>query len=484
MAAGYCHPGRRRGGRQAPLLVVGLGWLLLAAVGTAAAAVPAPGSAAGPQDRWRIGVLTVGPGEALFTRFGHIGLVVADRQRQRSLLFNYGTFDFDDPDLRWQYLRGNLIYWLSVAPLPAVVRAYRRGDRRVVVRWLALDREQAATVVALLRENARPQNRRYAYRHYLDNCSTRVRDLLDRVLGGALRRHARPLATGRTYRWWTRRALTGLWSTAGVVDYLLAGVVDRPLNRWQEYFLPAPLSRDLELLQAPSAARPLVAERVLIAGRRGPPAGSRVSPGEWLPLALAGGLLLLGLGLPLLIGPRAPGRRLLGLGLLVWGLAAGTGGLLLTLMWALTEHVDTHANENLLVTPPLLLWLVVPGVRLLLLGRLGRSARWAGATLVLGLVSIAVDVGLKLGPAIQDNWLFIGLAAACNAAALGGLWRVGLVRPPSADDGRGRRDQEIAGPGGDDDGGPGRPLGAVAQSQPAHREQGAQDRGHQHHAAQ
>lgn len=467
------------------MVVLGMGCSILVALGSAAAAVPAPGPDAETEGRWRIGVLTVGPGEALFTRFGHIGLVVAERQRQRSLLFNYGTFDFDDPDLRWQYLRGNLIYWLSVAPLPAVVRAYRRGDRRVVVRWLALDREQAAAVVALLRENAKPQNRRYAYRHYLDNCSTRVRDLLDGVLDGVLRRHARPLATGRTYRWWTRRALAGLWSTAGAIDYLLAGVVDRPLRRWQEYFLPAPLSRDLELLRAPSAARPLVAERVVVAARRGPPVGGRVPLAEWLPLALAGGLLLLGLGLPLLIGPRAAGRRLLGLGLLVWGLAAGAGGLLLALMWALTEHVDTHANENLLVTPPVLLWLVVPGVRLLLLGRLGRCARWVGATLVLGLALIAVDVGLKLGPAIQDNWFFIGLAAACDAAALGGLWRVGLVRPPpAANGGGGRRDQEVAGPGGDDDGGPGRPLGAVTQGEPAHREQGAQDRGHQHHAAE
>jgi hypothetical protein len=473
MIAAAPHPGRHRL-RRALLLAVGAGWLLLAAFETTAAAAPAPDSDAGPRDRWRIGVLTVGPGEALFTRFGHIGLVVEDRQRRRSLLFNYGTFDFDDPGLRWQYLRGNLIYWLSVAPLPAVVRAYRRSDRRVVIRWLALDRGQAATVVALLRQNARPQNRRYAYRHYLDNCSTRVRDLLDRVLGGVLRRHAQPLATGRTYRWWTRRALAGLWATAGVIDYLLAGVVDRPLNRWQEYFLPAPLGRDLELLRAPSAARPLVAERRLIAQRRGPPVGSRVPLGEWLPLMLVGGLLLLGLGLPLLIGPRAAGRRLLGLGLLVWGLAAGAGGLLLTLMWALTEHVDTHANENLLVTPPLLLWLVVPGVRLLLLGRLGRSARWAGATVLLGLALIAVDLGLKLGPGVQDNWFFIGLAAVCNAAALGGLWRVGLVRPaPPADHGRDRRDREVAGPGGDDDGGSGRPLGTVAQSQAAHREQGA-----------
>jgi hypothetical protein len=124
---------------------------------------------------------------------------------------------------------------------------------------------------------------------------------------------------------------------------------------------------------------------------------------------------------------------LLGLGLVSWGGLAGLGGLLLAAMWAWTEHTDTHANENLLVTPLLHLWLLAPGCKLLWSGRLGaRTGRVLFWYLAAALALVLVDAVLKLGPCGQDNWRFIGLALTVDGLALVGLVRTGLAGSPAA----------------------------------------------------
>ena len=78
-----------------------------------------------------------------------------------------------------------------------------------------------------------PENRDYRYDYYRDNCSTRVRDALDRVLGGDPRADwGGP--TGTTYRSHTRRLTTeDLPLYTGLEDGL-GEPVDRPIDEWEE----------------------------------------------------------------------------------------------------------------------------------------------------------------------------------------------------------------------------------------------------------
>ena len=94
-----------------------------------------------------------------------------------------------------------------------------------------------------LAENARPENARYRYDYYTDNCATRVRDALDRALGGALRRQMEVRSRGDTYRSESvRLASPAPWMWLGF-DIGLGPYGDRPLSRWEQAFLPTPAGR-------------------------------------------------------------------------------------------------------------------------------------------------------------------------------------------------------------------------------------------------
>ena len=86
------------------------------------------------------------------------------------------------------------------------VAQYERDNRSVWVQELELPPSAKAQLQAFLRWNAEPEHRFYHYDYYRDNCSTRVRDALDRV---AERRAARARPTrvpaGTTYRFHTQR---------------------------------------------------------------------------------------------------------------------------------------------------------------------------------------------------------------------------------------------------------------------------------------
>lgn len=373
--------------------------------------------------RYKIHVLTVGQGDALFSRFGHIGVVVDDRVQRTRKVYNFGTFDFDDPALRIRYARGDLTYWLSVASYRGILSFYQYDNREVQLRTLALTPEQAADVAARLEINARPENRNYKYRHYLDNCCTRIRDLVDSATGGAIRRGRDAEPTGRTYRDWTRRALEGMPIYSAVILYSLGPAIDRPITRWDEQFLPSVLSEDLDATRLPDG-RPLVESSRVLMKRRGPAVGAGIETLDVVVLGCLGVVLAFGLVVPLFVRRRGLANRALGVGLASYGLVAGLGGLMLVLYWVATTHTDTHYNENLLVTPITHLLLLGPGLKLLFTGRLGaRTWRLLELYAAAALGVVFLDLALKLGPFIQDNTGVIAFAAFADAALLTGLRR-------------------------------------------------------------
>jgi hypothetical protein len=373
--------------------------------------------------RYKIHIITVGQGDELFARFGHIGVVVDDREHRTRKVYNFGTFDFSDPDLQIRYARGFLMYWLSVSSYRGLVQSYEHDNREVVLRTLALSDAQAEEIARRLEINARPENRDYQYRHYLDNCCTRIRDLIDDVTGGAISRDRKKGATGRTFRDWTRRALEGMPLYSTVILYSLGPAIDRPISRWEEEFLPEVLSQDLDdVILADGHA--LVESSRVVMRRQGPAVGGSVSDIDIAVLGGIGLVLAFGLFVPLFARRRRVANRALGAGLTMYGLIAGLGGLMLVLYWTWTTHYDTHYNENLLLTPVTHLWLLGPGVKLLFKGDLGaRTARFLELYLLASMAAVLVDIALKLGPFIQNNWNVVAFAALADAALYTALKR-------------------------------------------------------------
>src|SRR6185436_14503495 len=109
--------------------------LLLAAA--LLALLVAPRARAEPGDDLTIYALTFGPGDHPFFKFGHNAILVQPRQGE-GLVFNFGTFSFDQPNLIPKFLRGRLMYWLSVSPVEQTLYSYEPSNRTIEAQELDL----------------------------------------------------------------------------------------------------------------------------------------------------------------------------------------------------------------------------------------------------------------------------------------------------------------------------------------------------------
>jgi hypothetical protein len=292
----------------------------------------------------------MGPGADVWERFGHNAIVVEDQADGRRTAYNYGMFSFRQENFILRFVQGRMHYWMAGFPADEDLARYVAAGRWVREQELNLTPTQRAAVRDYLEWNALPENRFYRYDYFLDNCSTRVRDAIDQVLGGALHAQNVDPASG-TFRFHTQRLVdNSLPLYTGLLLALGAGV-DRPQTRWDEMFLPFKLHQYLStatIRDAAGAAIPLVLhEQTLFESDRYP---VPEAPPDWWPGYLAAGLLLGGLlwwgGAAGRAGSAAR-RTLLLLGTF-WALLTGVAGAILGGLWALTDHVAAANNENVL----------------------------------------------------------------------------------------------------------------------------------------
>jgi hypothetical protein len=394
--------------RIAPILFCLLG-LLVAASPARAQELPPWGTGESRGEDLSIYLVTFGPGDDVASWWGHGSLVVEDQRLKQSRLYNYGMFSFDERMLI-RYAMGRLEFWVDDASPGGTFRFYRSLNRDVRLQELNLTPAQKVEMGRLLAENVLPQNRDYLYHHYNDNCVTRLRDAIDKAVGGQL--HAATSGPGRmTLRDHTRRYSAVSPPMSVLLDFLMNDEIDKPITRWQEAFLPDELERQVAELQVKGEdgqLRPLVSKAFSVYEARDRPA-TPPSPPAYGPTMLVLGLLLGGLAVGLAGwarrgGGRAP-RILLGLNNVLVGLCVGIPGLALFIMWLGTDHTVTYRNENLFLANPLTVLAIPLGFQLMF----GPAREWM-ARLWAGLAALGVlGLVLKVLPVFdQDNWRLIG----------------------------------------------------------------------------
>ncbi len=134
-------------------------------------------------DSSNITLLTVWPGNEIYSYFGHTGIRVTDYKQGFDVVFNYGTFDFDQPGFVANFLRGKMRYMLSVDDFPMFREQYVFEKRRVEEQQLRLTPDDKQAIFYFLATNAAPENREYYYDFFWDNCATRPRDVFFKTLG-------------------------------------------------------------------------------------------------------------------------------------------------------------------------------------------------------------------------------------------------------------------------------------------------------------
>lgn len=423
----------RRGGLSIAAGVIVAGWLVLALARPATAQTQPAAPTTPPTTGTSIHLITMGPGPAIWERYGHNAIAVIDRDRGTNLAYNYGIFDFDQSDFIIRFLKGEMRYWMEAADTVQMVGPYFQQGRDVWGQEFALPPEKAAALQAFLENNALPENKFYDYNYYADNCSTRARDAIDHVTGGEVRRQLSAIRTGRTYRWHTRIAMENDPYINFGIDFSLGPYADRELNAWDESFMPVELMRHLRGVTIDDGAGgrvALVARDRQLASAADP--SLRVSdrpPRTWpamLGIGVASGLAVL-LGGRAARGRSASGRVLAAIVWAAWGLVAGVGGWYLLIMWLFTKHVAAYANENLLQASPLAITLLILGP----LAAFGRARKIAAATAVALAAMSLLGLAMKLLPGtfIQQNWNTLALAVPINLALAGAMWAARDRRP-------------------------------------------------------
>ena len=189
--------------------------------------------------RLRVSLLTATPGDELYSTFGHSALRVTDSINQTDLVYNYGTFNFEEPGFYTKFVRGKLMYYLSRDYFKDFVYSYQMEGRGMTEQVLNLSCAEKNKIVELLYQNLMPQNLFYKYDFLFDNCTTRLRDLIENAADGQVT-FGKVLDKPTTFRNLIHEYLDRndkQWSKLGI-DILLGSKTDAFMEPDQVMFLP------------------------------------------------------------------------------------------------------------------------------------------------------------------------------------------------------------------------------------------------------
>lgn len=195
----------------------------------------------------KISLLTCTPGEELYSTFGHTAIRVTDSISLTDYVFNYGTFNFEDPGFYTKFIRGKLLYYLSVENFQDFKYAYQAENRGITEQVLNMNAAEKIAMMEALYENAKEKNKFYQYDFFFDNCTTRPRNILVKFK----KNHTafKPvMPEGTRFRQAIHQYLDKngkYWSKLGI-DLLLGAPTDAVMTTLQSQFLPDNLMKSLD----------------------------------------------------------------------------------------------------------------------------------------------------------------------------------------------------------------------------------------------
>ena len=305
-------------------------------------------------DNAKVSVLTCSPGDEAYSLFGHTALRYSDESQNIDLVFNYGYFDYDSPNFVWRFILGETDYMVGAVPYDIFLVEYKVRGVGVVEQVLNLSQEQKSLLFDKLVLNCQPENRVYLYNYFYNNCTTKVRDMVDSVLAGDSVSYASAGVVDATFRDEIDRLTTPHpWFRFGI-SLLLGADVDEPGTQHLLQFLPSNYSNDLDsatISLADGSVVPMVVERNVLLS----PAEEAVQHNNLTPFNVS--LLLLLFTFVVMLCELRSGKTYWLFDLLLM-LLQGLSGALLLFMALFSQHPAVGCNWLLLILNPLALLLM------------------------------------------------------------------------------------------------------------------------------
>lgn len=292
--------------------------------------------------RLRISLLTCTPGDELYSTFGHSAFRVVDSTGLTDIVYNYGTFNFDDNGFYLKFVQGKLLYYVSIEYFRDFKELYQSTGRGITEQVLQLTAAEKINIRQFLNENLKEANRYYKYDFFFDNCTTRLRDILKKHRDSSFTQKP-VMPAGSRFRQAIHQYLDKNnkdWSKLGI-DILLGARCDGVMTAENMQFLPDNLMKGLD-----SSTYPMVASsQNLYATTDDHTTGTFFTPFVVFSL-LAIFIVLAGYS-----KNRFAQAFLQGFDGLLFFLT-GVLGIILIFMWVGTDHSMTKNNYNLLWALP------------------------------------------------------------------------------------------------------------------------------------
>lgn len=124
------------------------------------------------------------PGQDIYELEGHSALRITSPEGDFAV--SYGTYDFEQPNFVYRFVKGETDYWVTVVPWQYMFNSYYRAGRRIVENRIDLSPEQKQRLISLIKTNLQPENRTYRYNYVKDNCATRPLGIVELALGDSI----------------------------------------------------------------------------------------------------------------------------------------------------------------------------------------------------------------------------------------------------------------------------------------------------------
>jgi hypothetical protein len=292
--------------------------------------------------RLQISLVTCAPGNELYSIFGHTAIRVFDSTNGSDVFYNYGTFDFDDPNFLAKFVRGKLDYYLSVESANDFFLTYQNERRTVTEQVLALSAQEKKSILQALLINISGNNKYYKYDFLFDNCTTRARDI---IKGRSSFSQEKLVPQGTTFRnmLYVYLDSSGMcWSKLGI-DILLGSKIDIPVTIEQSNFLPDYL---MFAIDSSNVKHKLIEDKKVYKAF----GINNISKNNSQPLLVFGSLFLL-----MLIASFSKNKfvqKVYHYSSLFFVFITGIVGVLLLFMWFGTDHKSCTYNYNILWALP------------------------------------------------------------------------------------------------------------------------------------
>lgn len=299
-------------------------------------------------DSAEISLLTMSPGqEELYSAFGHSALRVQDPLNRVDVVFNYGIFHFNQPNFYLNFTKGKLYYELGIRSYKRTKNYYTSINRTITEQILNLSKDEKQLLFDKLMLNAEPENAYYYYNYCYNNCSTKIRDILEEVLGDKLNYDFSYANDSLSYRQLMDLYLGQQpWGDLGI-DLALGSEIDQVADGRGYMYLPEFLleSFDKATIEREGGADDLVKETNIInTAFEMPDASSAIEPIHVFVILFFVVGLAIHRGLKYNVSFRWVDVLLFGV--------TGLAGCFLLFLWFGTDHLS-QANYNLIWCTPL-----------------------------------------------------------------------------------------------------------------------------------